>query len=396
MGMFFFKWNLFFTIKVLIILIISISYYLVSTIVNSSNKSNYLDFDQTTDAIEAVYKQTYELYLLLKTEMEAFEERMRVKIDAINSFCDFSSSEENEKKYFTYTYNSRNLNNSEVTVNCNNSDCNKDNCLGVYAISCVNDVNCDKTKAKDMCRGLQCIDGIENYQMKIPSNEELTTPKLGSLLMPLVSAVDDSSTDTEIKLNNLYNNDSCAILVGKENVQPYTYCSNFWSNILGKGMEQGITQLGLSVASVTDELNSLNDLTDVLNKNDDNNGNDNKTSTVENPKTFDNLTKDENSAFFQFSIFVEYYLFESYLQTYKIFNVLRDVKLEKIKNSFNIILYCYLVGSIILLFILLYFVYESKYLLNSFLNFVGIFPVKYLMEDNNLYHETLNLEQDVF
>ena len=52
MGLFFFKWNLFFTIKVLIILIISISYYLVSTIVNSSNKSNYLDFDQTTDAIE--------------------------------------------------------------------------------------------------------------------------------------------------------------------------------------------------------------------------------------------------------------------------------------------------------------------------------------------------------
>ena len=89
-------------------------------------------------------------------------------------------------------------------------------------------------------------------------------------------------------------------------------------------------------------------------------------------------------------------MFESYLQTYKIFNVLRDVKLEKIKNSFNTILYCYLVGSIILLFILLYFVYESKYLLNSFLNFVGIFPVKYLMEDNNLYHETLALEQDVF
>ena len=161
-------------------------------------------------------------------------------------------------------------------------------------------------------------------------------------------------------------------------------------------MEQGITQLGLSVASVTDELNSLNDLSDVLNKNDDDNTNTNTSASVENPKTFDNLTKDENSAFFQFSIFVEYYLFESYLQTYKIFNVLRDVKLENIKNSFNIILYCYLVGSILLLFVLLYFVYESKYLLNSFLNFVGIFPVKYLMEDNNLYHETLNLENDVF
>jgi hypothetical protein len=391
MGLFFFKWNLFFTIKVLIILVISISYYLVSSIVNSNNKSNYLDFDQTTDAIEALYKQTYELYLKLKTQMEIFEERMRVKTDAINSFCDFNST---EIKYFNYSYQSRDKNNLIVNVSCNNIDCTKDNCNAAYAISCVNDVNCDDTIMKSMCEGLKCIDSIENYQMNIPSNEELTSPKLGSLLMPLVSAVDESSTETEIKLNNLYNNDSCKILVGQEDVEAYRYCSNFWSNILGKGMEQGITQLGLSVASVTDELNSLNDLSDVLNKKDNNNNNTN--TTMDNPKTFDNLTKNSESAFFQFSIFVEFYLFESYLQTYKIFNVLRDVKLENIKNSFNIILYIYLIGSILLLIILLYFVYESQYLLNSFLNFVGIFPVKYIMEDNVLYHDTLNLEQNVF
>ena len=394
MGMFFFKWNVFFTIKVIIILIISISYYLVSTIVNSQNKSNYLDFDQTTDAIEAVYKQTYELYMKLKTEMEIFEERMRVKIDAINSFCDFN--EDNETKFFSYSYLNKSTENTYISTTCNNSDCNKNNCLSEYAISCVNDVNCNKKLLKSMCYGLQCIDAIENYKMTIPSNEELTSPKLGSLLMPLVSGVDETSTETEIKLNNLYNNDSCAILVGRENAQAYNYCSNFWSNILGKGMEQGITQLGLSVASVTDELNSLNDLSDVLNKNDNNENTTITNSTVDNPLTFDNLTKESSSAFFQFSIFVEYYLFESYLQTFQIFDILRDVKLENIKNSFNIILYIYLVGSILLLVILLYFVYESKYLLNSFLNFVGIFPVKYLMEDNNLYHETLNLEQDVF
>ena len=399
MGMFFFKWNLFFTIKVLLILIISISYYLVSSIVNSQNKSNYLDFDQTTDAIEAVYKQTYELYLKLKTEMEIFEERMRVKIDAINSFCDFGVNNDTIDgtntttiKYFNYSYTNKSSG-LTISTSCNNDGCNKNNCLKEYAISCVNDVNCNKSQLNDTCTGLQCIDAIENYKMTIPSNEELTTPKLGSLLMPLVSGVDESSTDTEIKLNNLYNNDSCGILVGKDNKQAYDYCSNFWSNILGKGMEQGITQLGLSVASVTDELNSLNDLSDVLNKKDVNTNN---ATTIDNPLTFDNLTRQNNSAFFQFSIFVEYYLFESYLQTYQIFDVLRDVKLENIKNSFNIILYIYLVGSIILLFVLLYFVYESKYLLNSFLNFVGIFPVKYLMEDNALYHETLNLEQDVF
>ena len=37
--------------------------------------------------------------------------------------------------------------------------------------------------------------------MYILSNEELTTPKLGSLLMPLVSDVDNSSIETEQKLH---------------------------------------------------------------------------------------------------------------------------------------------------------------------------------------------------
>ncbi len=108
------------------------------------------------------------------------------------------------------------------------------------------------------------------------------------------------------------------------------------------------------------------------------------------------MTYKNDSAFFQFSVFVEFYLFESYLQTYRIFDVLRDVKLDNIKNNFNVILYCYLIGSIVFVAIAFYFVNDSKYLLNSFLNFVGIFPLKYLMEDNNLYHETLNLETDIF
>ena len=55
--------------------------------------------------------------------------------------------------------------------------------------------------------------------MYILSNEELTTPKLGSLLMPLVSDVDSSSTETEQKLNTLYNNDSCKILIKEDDTE---------------------------------------------------------------------------------------------------------------------------------------------------------------------------------
>lgn len=53
----------------------------------SNNKSSYLDFDQTTDSIEGIYKTSFDLYLSLKTEMESFEEQMRLQIDNIYDFA---------------------------------------------------------------------------------------------------------------------------------------------------------------------------------------------------------------------------------------------------------------------------------------------------------------------
>ena len=374
MGMFFFKSNLIFTIKIIVILVLSISYYLVSSLVNSHNKSNFLDFDQTIDAIETVYKETYELYKRLKIEMENYENVITSKKEAMDEMCQNSD----------YYYNLYNYNSTAFSVNdsCKN-DCFNSTCLNKALMSmakdCAENINCSSVIKDSFCGGFQCIlDNISSYQMDIPANEELTTPKLGSLLMPLVSDVNSKSSETEQKLNNLYNDDACKILIDENDVNQTDYCKKFWSGILVKGMEQGITQLGLSVASVTDELRWIN------------------SSNLNNTKRFSDLTKNAESAFFQFSIFVEFYLFKSYLQTYRIFDVLRDVKLDNIKSNFNVILYCYLFGSIFLVGIAYYFVNDSKYLLNSFLNFVGIFPVKYLMEDNTLYHETLNLETDIF
>ena len=303
--------------------------------------------------------------------MEAFEEQMRLQADAI---YDFASG--NITEYFYYD-------NDGIQRNC--TDYNGA-CIGnntTEAIKCVNDIHCDKSSQsyQQLCDAIHCINNMPNYQMNIPSNEALTTPKMGNLLMPLVSGVNEKSTETEQKLNQLYNADACAILVGENSEESiiYRYCVNFWSNILVKGMEQAITQMGVSVASVTDELNSLNDLL----------------GTNDNPKTFDNLME-RNAAFFQFGIFIEYYLFKSYIETYKIFNILRDAQLNNIKSSFDIILYCYVILCIILLIIMLYLVNQSKYLLNSFLNFVGILPVKYLIEDESFYQETLRLEQNVY
>ena len=56
------------------------------------------------------------IFLLPQMQLEIFEERMRVKIDAINSFCDLNDI---EVKYFNYSYENRKLNNSVVSISYN-------------------------------------------------------------------------------------------------------------------------------------------------------------------------------------------------------------------------------------------------------------------------------------
>jgi ABC-type polysaccharide transport system permease subunit len=84
------------------------------------------------------------------------------------------------------------------------------------------------------------------------------------------------------------------------------------------------------------------------------------------------------------------------MKTVELFSDLKKIKVKTIYDTFRIILYCYIVGIALLFLILLYFVYSSKSMFNTFLNFVGIVPVKYLMEDEQLYKDVLRLEQHIF
>jgi cadmium resistance protein CadD (predicted permease) len=84
------------------------------------------------------------------------------------------------------------------------------------------------------------------------------------------------------------------------------------------------------------------------------------------------------------------------MKTVEIFEDFRLSKLKSTRKIFYGILYGYIIGTVILFFILLYFVYSSKYVFNSFLNFIGILPVKYLIEDELLYKDILKLEQSIF
>ena len=79
-----------------------------------------------------------------------------------------------------------------------------------------------------------------------------------------------------------------------------------------------------------------------------------------------------------------------------ILQMLRNEKNKNANKLFDILMYIYLVLAWIFFIIMFWFIYSIKKILNSFLNFIGIFPIQYLEEDKDLYIEILKLEKNVF
>ena len=211
--------------------------------------------------------------------------------------------------------------------------------------------------------------------MNVPSNEDITFPKFGNLLMPIVSEAGDDTSTIEYKFNQLYNADTCALFFGSTG-ENYTTCSNFWNGILTKGMEQAMTQMSVSITSVIDELNNYN-------------------ISQCNNKTLYDLFKNDTELF-QYETFVEFYFYNAFLETCEMFEVLREQIIENIKSKFNILLILYCVVSVILFLLILVFIYSIRNDFNSFLNFIVIFPLKFLADDEFLYRHTLKLEDSLF
>jgi hypothetical protein len=211
-------------------------------------------------------------------------------------------------------------------------------------------------------------------KITIPSIDEIEFPKLGNLLMPIVSSSGDEAAIAS-QFNELYNRDACQFLF-QDHDDNYKECIIFWNGVIAKGMEQSLTQMSVSITSVIDDLKNLN----------------NETVTREDMIKF----LDEESYFYQFQIFMEYYFYLSYLKTAEMFNILRKGKIESIKNKFDILLILYLIVSILLFVLVLLFIYSIKSYFNSFLNFVAIFPLRFISEDENLFRNILKLDESLF
>ena len=323
MTQYFFKWNIIFIIRVALTFIVSLSYFILMFVLERRYKKNIIDLDSNINNIENVYKESFYIFLYIKK--------------TIHDFFHFDIKKQNivyllENNY----YDSYLFENSNYTIN---------------------DINNIKT--------------LENDKFNFIDESLITTPKLGNLIMPILN---DKSLNKEIlnTLNILYSDDACAILYNVSS-DYYNICSNFWSSIITKGMEQSITQMGIILNTVIDELKSVK----------------NGKKTV-----YDLLNI--NSSYSQFEFFVNYYLLDGFWESDKLFNEIKKKKIEKIDSYYLLIFAIYSIVNLVLIVLVNKLVYTSRDMLNSFLNFVGILPIKYIIEDPNLLSEILELEQTIY
>ena len=204
----------------------------------------------------------------------------------------------------------------------------------------------------------------------VPEVGKINTPNFGNVIMEITRDT-DLEEKTKEQFSLLFEQNACkALLEGSSEMK---YCENFWFGVLLKGLEQSIVQMNIILSSVLDELKSLND---------------------DNNKTLLGLMSD--SSFIEYSQFNEYYLGKAYDLTYHMMVEMRQQKLNSIIKHIRLILVIYLLISIFLFSLMIYFVYNFNALFNSFLNFIGIFPPKYLYEDENFYKEIVKFGEKYF
>ena len=122
---------------------------------------------------------------------------------------------------------------------------------------------------------------------------------------------------------------------------------------------------------------------------------------IEELNTLNNKGKEFNeiinsSTFSLYESFIYFYYQRAYLVLYEIFVDLRSEKLSSIIKLLRMILIGYIILFNFLLLLFIYFIYYNAEILNSFLNFIWILPVKYLSEDEKFYKEVIKFGNDSF
>ena len=205
--------------------------------------------------------------------------------------------------------------------------------------------------------------------MKIPNISAVKIPNLGNSILEIMGS-SGFKKKSLTELEEMYHGNACKYL--GDTPERISFCGYFWNGILSQGIEQVTVKTGTIVANIMEELNSVKN----------------------NKFLFEDLIKD--STFILFELFIEFYYQKAFRVVDDIFWALRRQKLQSIIKIIKTVLIWYIILYIFLSLLLLYFIYSSKRLFDSFLNFIGIVPMKYLVEDTNFYNEIIRIGQDYF
>ena len=216
--------------------------------------------------------------------------------------------------------------------------------------------------------------GIEDFTYKnnfsksieLPKDSDIKKPKFGNVLMNIMNR-NRYSNDTLQKFSSLYNGEACN-LISSDNSEK-KLCESIFSSILKRGIEQAIVQMGIVITSCLDELNSIKDEESMK-------------------KVFN-----ESVSFQSYEAFMSKFLLNAFWETHKIIDIFRNDEKNYIFEINNILLIAFFVLYMILSAILIYFIYSYVYTLNSFLNFIGILPSKFIIDDDVLYQNIIRLQE---
>ena len=206
----------------------------------------------------------------------------------------------------------------------------------------------------------------DKTQLKIPSDSEISRPKIGNVLMNIIRN-SKYSAESLSTIEKLYNDNACEVLT--QNISEYNYCENILSSILTKGLEQAIVQMSIIITNCIDELNSLKknkNLTDIFMI---------------------------NTTYSNYEMFMGYYMLEAFLMTQNIFEVFRNDEKLFIYSKLTYIFMIYIIFYSILVICSIYFIRNYKKIENSFLNFIGILPDKFIYDDEDFRKAIFKLGQ---
>ena len=146
-------------------------------------------------------------------------------------------------------------------------------------------------------------------------------------------------------------------------------CNNTFSSILTRGIEQSIVQMGIVITSLLDELISVKNIEQLK------------------------ILFDTSSNYQSYESFMSKFLLKAFWETQDIFEVFREDKKGDILRINNIMLVLFIIVDLLIFSFLIYFIYSYVAVLNSFLNFIGILPSKFISDDEALYQNIIQLQE---